>query len=247
MAGDLILYKNKPCICVCHQDNHYFRGMMIQDLGVIFDMDGVLLDTEPLWGESMMNIARSHNINVTYADLRFTTGLRIHEVTDFWAHKFPWSGPATAHQVAEDILEDIIANACRNAKVMPGITHHLSYLKARNIPIGVATSSTRRMMETLLKHFGIDHFFDHTVCGDEVALAKPHPEIYLKCAQKIGVQPYNCVAVEDSVNGMVSAKAARMKVIIVPEAAKINLPAFGLADKKVPSMEWMDTDAWHSL
>lgn len=211
---------------------------------VIFDMDGVLLDTEPLWGESMMAVAQSHGIKVGYNELRFTTGLRIHEVTRFWADKFPWEKSVSSDEVAEDILDHIIANAKVNGRVMPGIKEHLEYLKQNKFPIGVATSSPRRMLQALLEHYDLLSFFDVAVCGDEVSLAKPHPEIYLKCAALLGIPGYDCTAVEDSVNGMVAAKAARMRVIAVPEQAKLKLPAFGLADKVVPSMEALPPQFW---
>lgn len=221
--------------------------MRLTTQGVIFDMDGVLLDTEPLWGDSMMAVASAHGIEVSYAQLRFTTGLRIHEVTAFWADKFPWKKAISAHEVAEDILDHIIANAVKNSRVMPGIAAHLEFLRSHNIPVGVATSSPRRMMSALLGHFGIDHYFLQSVCGDEVTLAKPHPEIYLRCAEALGIKAYDAVAIEDSVNGMVSAKAARMRVVAVPEAAKLELPAFGLADWVVASMEDLKPDFWASF
>lgn len=221
--------------------------MKLTTQGVIFDMDGVLLDTEPLWAESMMAVGQAHGIEVSYAQLRHTTGLRIHEVTAFWADKFPWKKNISAHEVAEDILDHIIANAIENSRIMPGIIEHLEYLRQHEFPIGVATSSPRRMMSTLLKHFGIAPYFHQAVCGDEVALAKPHPEIYLRCAEALGIAPYDAVAIEDSVNGMISAKAARMRVVAIPEAAKQALPAFGLADIVVTSMHDLKPDIWASF
>lgn len=217
------------------------------DFGVIFDMDGVLLDTEPLWGASMMEVAVNHGVQLSYEDLRFTTGLRIHEVTAYWADRFPWSGTASADEIAEDILDHIIGSAQKNARVMPGIVAHLEYLKSQQIPIGLATSSPFRMADALIRHFGIADYFDNVSTGDQCTLGKPHPEVYLKCAAALGQDGYNCIAIEDSVNGMVSAKAARMKVIAIPEMDKLAHPAFGLADVLIASMEDFALEDWRKL
>lgn len=214
---------------------------------IIFDMDGVLLDTEPLWGESMMRVAKSYHIKVSMAELRFTTGLRIHEVTAFWKEKFPWGTSASSNEVAEAILDDIIDNSIKNATVMPGIIDNLQQLKSNQIHIGVATSSPRRMADQLLKHFGIFDFFGNISTGDQCRLGKPHPEVYEVCANALNVPSFNCIAVEDSVNGMVAAKAIRMKVLAVPEAAKLSHPAFGLADKVIPSMKHWSFEKWWDL
>jgi mannitol-1-/sugar-/sorbitol-6-/2-deoxyglucose-6-phosphatase len=82
-------------------------------MAAIFDMDGLLLDTEPLWGESMLQVATHYQVPIGPEFFKHTTGLRIYEVTEFWKEKFPWPGNATAQQLAEDVLEDIIARSER--------------------------------------------------------------------------------------------------------------------------------------
>ena len=87
---------------------------------VLFDMDGLLLDTEPLWGEVMLNVARRHNIPISGDRFKETTGLRIYEVTEYWAVKYPWHG-SSAKEVADEILEEIIEASKQRATVMPGV------------------------------------------------------------------------------------------------------------------------------
>lgn len=218
--------------------------MQKKEKAVIFDMDGLLLDTEPLWGESMMRVAQNNKIELSYPELRFTTGMRIYEVTAYWAAHFPWGGTADSNQVAEEILDDIIANAKANAKVMKGVLMHLDFLKSQHYKLAAATSSPTRMAHELLSYFELDSYFQSIACGDEVSHAKPHPEVYLLAAERLRVASYNCIALEDSINGMIAAKAARMQVVAIPEAAKLKDPAFGLATAIFPSMQEMPLSFW---
>ncbi len=213
----------------------------------IFDMDGLLLDTESLWGESMMRVALHHHIEVTMPQLRFTTGLRIYEVTDYWKKKFPWGTTASSEKVADDILDDIIASAKINGRVMPGVHQCLDWMQKNGLKIGLATSSPMRMLQDLVSHFGLISYFDATLSADTAKYGKPHPEVYLQCAETLQIPSFDCIALEDSVNGMVAAKAARMKVIVVPEIEKINLPQFGLADLILPSLEQLTEKKWNKL
>lgn len=216
-------------------------------MAAIFDMDGLLLDTEPLWGVSMLKIATQYQVPIGPHFFKHTTGLRIYEVTEFWKEKFGWPGTATAQQLAEDILDDIIALAKAEGSIMPGAADCLQWLRSNGIKTGLATSSPTRMMQVLIDHFGLTEQFDVLTSADTALFGKPHPEVYLQCAHALNVAPWNCVALEDSVNGMVSAKAARMKVIVVPEEAHFNDPRFGLADVKLHSLEECTAATWHSL
>lgn len=206
---------------------------------VLFDMDGLLLDTEPLWGESMLRVAQKHGIPVTYERFKETTGLRIHEVTDYWSVRYAWQG-STAHVVAEEILDDIISSAIQYGRIMPGIPEALALLRAQGYKTGLASSSPMRMIAALLDHFGLYDFFDEVTSADAVALGKPHPAVFLHCAAALGVTPLQCVVLEDSLNGIIAGKAARMKVIAVPDGHHIHNPKFAVADAIIPSMKQFD-------
>src|SRR5690554_8125974 len=101
----------------------------------IFDMDGLLLDTEPLWGISMQKIAAHHQIPIKKEYFRYTTGLRIYEVTAFWKAQFPWPKNLDSRQVADDILDDIIHLSKQKAKVMDGVLETLEFLKTNKVPL----------------------------------------------------------------------------------------------------------------
>ena len=194
-------------------------------------MDGLLLDTETLWGLSMWAVADRHGIAIAPNRFAETTGLRIHEVCEHWSRHYPWEG-ASAHEVAEEILDDIIERAKTHGRVMPGVEKVLIQLEDANFRIGLASSSPMRMIEALVKHYGLwDRFRAVTSC-DGLLYAKPHPEIFLKCAEALGAKPYECLVLEDSVNGCIAGKAALMKVVAVVEERNWEDPRFAIADRR---------------
>ncbi len=208
---------------------------------VIFDMDGLLLDTEPLWGKSMLQVAEKHNMPITAQRFKETTGLRIYEGSDHWAIHYPWEG-RSSKEVAEEILDEIIASSKSHATVMRGVEQTLQLLKKHKFKIGLASSSPARMIHELVDHFGITHYFDVITSADVVDLGKPHPAVFLHCAAELGSRPNQCVVLEDSVNGMIAGKAARMKVIAIPEEIHFDDPRFSIADARLRSMEDFDLD-----
>lgn len=216
-------------------------------MAIIFDMDGLLLDTEPLWGESMLAIASQHGVNIKSDFFKYTTGLRINEVTAFWKVKFGWTSAISSDEMANEIVTDIIQRSLEKGSIMPGVMALLNQCKDAGIAMGVATSSPSKMMNALLSNFGIMSFFAACVSADTCEYGKPHPGVYLQCAQALGTDAWQCVAMEDSINGMVAAKAARMKVVAIPENALIQHPAFGLANLTIPSMEQFSLQNYQEL
>ncbi len=213
---------------------------------VLFDMDGLLLDTEPLWGESMMRIVGKHGIPLTREQFRETTGLRIYEVTDYWAIKYPWEG-SNAAEVADEILDDIIELSKERGRIMPGVLQLLDLLTENSYKIGLASSSPARMIHALVAHFGIADRFHCITSADAVAWGKPHPAVFLHCAESLGASPLDCLVLEDSLNGIIAGKAARMKVVAVPDAIHFDDPRFALADLKLSSLEDLDLETLKGL
>lgn len=203
---------------------------------VLFDMDGLLLDTEPLWGESMLRVAKKHKIPISRERFKETTGLRIYEVTDHWAIHYPWEGKSSK-EVAEEILDDIIAASKQKGTVMNGVEDALRLFKRNEFKIGLASSSPKHMIDALVDHFRLSEYFDCITSADAVDMGKPHPAVFLHCAESLGAKHNECVVLEDSVNGMVAGKAARMKVIVVPDELHYDDPRFALADLKLKSLE----------
>ena len=208
---------------------------------VLYDMDGLLLDTEPLWGESMLRIAQKHNIEITRERFKETRGLRIYEVTEYWSRKYPWQGKDYLG-VADEILDDIIALSKLRGSVLTGVENSLKMFKENGFKIGLASSSPSRMINALVEHFSIHHYFDCITSADAVELGKPNPAVFLHCAESLNSSPRECVVLEDSINGMIAGLAARMKVIVVPEALHFNDPGFSLANAKLKNLNDLDID-----
>ncbi len=203
---------------------------------VLFDMDGLLLDTERLWGVSMWAVAGKHGIRIPPERFAETTGLRIHQVTEHWARHYPWAG-ADADAVAEEVLDDIIDRAKTHGGVMPGAEALLSDLEKAGFRIGLASSSPVRMIEALLRHFGLRDCFRAVTSAEGLQWGKPHPAVFLACAESLGAKPHECLVLEDSVNGCIAGKAALMKVVAVVEERNWNDPRFAIADLKLRSLE----------
>lgn len=223
------------------------QRISITPKAAIFDMDGLLLDTEPLWAMSMQKIAQQYQIPIEPHQFKYTTGLRIYEVTEFWQNHFPWEGGYSPKMIAEAILDDIIASAKEYGSLMPGATSCIDFLKSKGLKIGLATSSPMRMVDALIPQFGLGDSFDILVSADNAQAGKPHPEVFLQAAEALSVPGWQCFVLEDSINGMIAAKAARMKVVMVPEPGNINHPSLGLADITLASLEEFDETVWRRL
>lgn len=202
---------------------------------VIFDMDGLLLDSEDFWQQAEFEMFSSLGVPLQPADTAQTLGWRCDYVVQHWYSKFAWHGPTPA-EVGDAIIDKVIQLIIQQGKLMPGALKALQLSQSLNLPTALATSSNHRMMLATLKHFDLLHYFQATCSAEFLPLAKPHPQVYLNAAAALGVEPQQCVALEDSMTGVIAAKAARMRCIAVPEHANFDDVRYGIADLKLPSL-----------
>ncbi|TLV00986.1 hexitol phosphatase HxpB [Dyadobacter luticola] len=202
----------------------------------IFDMDGLLIDSEPIWHEAAREVMQKVNFEITDALKLQTTGLSIKLFLDF-CHKIqPWNTPSFA-ELEKEILEIAHANILAHAVAMPGAIEIVKDLKARGLKLAVASASHMELIEGVLKRLDIIQYFDTWHSGELEKFTKPHPAVYLTTAQKLGVLPEECIAFEDSHAGLRSAHAAGMITISVPAMEVFNDPKFDLAHYKINSLE----------
>ena len=183
---------------------------------VLFDMDGVLFDTEIVMKEGWLKAARELNFTLTEEHLSQMRGSalpRSRKLFEEWFH-----GKVTYDEgraIRSAYLNDYIQR--NGVPEKPGLHEFLSWLKEHSIKIAVATSTTRRVAEDYWKQSGIDQYIDASVCGDEVINSKPDPEIFLKALGKTPFNKDEAVIFEDSENGIRAAHAAEIPVICIPD------------------------------
>ncbi|MBA7801703.1 hexitol phosphatase HxpB [Citrobacter freundii] len=207
-----------------------------QILAAIFDMDGLLVDSEPLWDQAELDVIASLGVDITRRhELPDTLGLRIDMVVDLWFAQQPWSGPSR-QEVTDRIITRAIALVEETKPLLPGVREAVALCKSQGLRVGLASASPLHMLEKVLTMFDLRDSFDALASAEKLPYSKPHPQVYLDCAAKLGVEPLSCVALEDSVNGMIASKAARMRAIVVPAHENQDDARFVLADVKLTSL-----------
>lgn len=202
---------------------------------VIFDMDGVLIDSEPLWKIAMEEVFHLVGCMITKKDFQKTVGLRIDEVISYWYDVVGWK-KYSCNDVEDMIIQRMVELIKENGEPLPGVLETIAFLKAEDYNIGLATSSYSVLIETVLEVLNLKEAFDYTRSAEHEEYGKPHPQVYLSVAKALEVLPTQCLVVEDSLNGIISAKAARMKVICIPEKTHTPEPKLMVADYMFDSM-----------
>jgi HAD superfamily hydrolase (TIGR01509 family) len=185
---------------------------------VLFDMDGLLIDSEPLWLEAETAIMARLGADWTEADQLELLGGSLERTVRHLLAKA--TRPAPAEVVGEWLMSDIAERVRRGVPVRPGARELLASVAEAGLPHALVTSSERGFMDAVLASTGMR--FDAQVCADDVTVTKPDPEPYLLAAKLVGVHPGDCFALEDSPNGVASAEAAGCRVIAVPSLVPIG-------------------------
>ncbi|MDA9275272.1 hexitol phosphatase HxpB [Crocinitomicaceae bacterium] len=189
----------------------------VQDFeAVIFDMDGVLIDSEPLWKIAMEEAFHSVGCMITKKDFQKTVGLRIDEVVEYW-HKHSGWKDLSVKEVEDLIIQKMVRLIKENGDPLVGVLDTISFLKSQGLKVGLATSSYNILIDTVLDALGIRDAFDVVNSAEDEEFGKPHPAVYLTVANKLKVDPIKCLVIEDSLNGVIAGMAAKMNVVCIPE------------------------------
>lgn len=201
----------------------------------IFDMDGLLIDSEPLWHRAEIEVFGSVGLLLTEEQCRETTGVRIDEVVRIRHRQQPWHN-RSLEQVEREIVAEVQRLAVTVGRAQPGVHEVLAGFAAAGLPMAVASASPRAMIAAVVEHLGIAPYFSALCSAADELHGKPHPAVYLNAARQLGVAPGRCVAFEDSVPGVQSAHAAGMTVVAVPDPFHFERPELGLATRKLRSL-----------
>jgi len=207
---------------------------MAKKKAIIFDMDGVLIDSEALWKQAENEVFTSLGVEVTEKYTEMTKSMTTSEATKFWFDKFPWKNfdlETVEQMVISKVIDLIKSENCE----IEGVKHFIEKLKDNNFKIGLVTNSPNRIIPTVLQKLAISHLFDSISSAEFEQKGKPHPAIYFTSSKKLNTEPANCLAIEDSHSGMLAAKNAGMKVIAFTNGNKEK--DFHLADYKIVSFK----------
>lgn len=201
---------------------------------IIFDMDGVIIDTEKIWKQAEKEVFSSFGVKVTDTHSKVTESMTTSQVTRFWYEKYPWKDTSlkeVEQMVVSRVTELIESEEC----LIDGVKEFIEKLRAENYKIGLATNSPYKVIPTVLGRLEITHLFDTISSAEFEEKGKPDPAIYYTTAKKLGVQPKDCLVIEDSYSGMLAAKRAGMTVAGFTNGnEKIE---FEIADYKIDSFE----------
>lgn len=198
-------------------------------------MDGVLIDSEPLWKIAEVEAFAKVGLDLTHTDCEETVGLRIDQVVEMWHQKVGWTNK-TVKEVETDIVDILIREVSQKGEALPGVMNTLEMASKLDVKVGLATSSYERIIDAVVARLGIADFFEVMHSAEHEVHGKPHPAVFLNCADKLGVDPTKCLVIEDSFNGIIAAKAARMKVVAVPEKSHTIDTRLSIADAVLDSL-----------
>lgn len=204
----------------------------MQHKAVIFDMDGLLIDSEPLWQEAGKETLSHFGVTLTDAQYHSSTGLRTEEWVDHWFRYFGISF-SQAPEAVELIIRKAIEKIGQHGQPLPGVNEILDLFKKRGFRIGLASSSPMALVDVVVKKLQLAGSFHTCTSAESLPYGKPHPQVFLDCAGTLQCLPADCIVFEDSFNGLIAAKAARMKCVVVPAAAHYDLAKWNAADMKL--------------
>jgi HAD superfamily hydrolase (TIGR01509 family) len=181
--------------------------------GVVFDLDGLLLDSEQVWDEARKEFVRTEGGHWNASATRDMMGMSSPEWSRYLHERL--GVPLTSAEISAAVVERVSDALTGNLPLFPGAKEAVLRMSER-WPLGLASSSNRVVIDRVLELAGLTRAFSTTVSSEEVAHGKPAPDVYLRATQRLRLDPRRCVAVEDSTNGVLSASAAGLRVVAIP-------------------------------
>jgi sugar-phosphatase len=222
---------------------------------VVLDMDGVLIDTEPVWRAAQSAVFAGFGVALSESDLLDSTGQPIEELIPIWRRQRSSAGEGMAEsadpgltdaEIAGLIVDRVIAHVTAEGQPMPGVTAAIALFERCGLRLAIASSSPLRLIDAVCDRLGLTRIEVRCSAMDE-ARGKPAPDVYLTAARRLGVAAANCLALEDSPAGVASARSAGMRCVAVPDPLLAADPRYREADLVLGSLTGLDEAALRRL
>jgi sugar-phosphatase len=201
---------------------------------IIFDLDGLLIDSEPVWGIAEDQVLQRYGKRWDAEIARRHIGLRVDEATGIMIREYGLK--TDAHHLATEIYDTMMELLAEATVIMPGADKTIQLMHQRGYTLGIASSSAQSYIESVVDRLGWGGYLAVLASGDSVPRGKPAPDVYLLAAERLGVYPQHCLALEDSLNGAKAAQSAGMRTVVIP-GHEFTPPQFqGVADVIYPSL-----------
>lgn len=213
---------------------------------VIFDMDGLLINSAPFWKQAQQKALLSIGIELTDSMFNDVFGMTTREVMlQYYSRGL--RKDKTVDELESIVNSEVEALIRKKGEAMQGVNYILNFFGSRNIRVGLASSSSSRVINAVMEKLDIADRFHEIHSAENEEFGKPHPAVYLSAAKKLGVNPLHCLVFEDSFPGLIAALAARMKTVAVPECSQIENQQFHTADLIIASLEDFTRKNWQEL
>jgi mannitol-1-/sugar-/sorbitol-6-/2-deoxyglucose-6-phosphatase len=202
---------------------------------VIFDMDGLLIDSEPFWQDAEIEIFGTLGIKLERNDCKQFQGVKVEEVIKHWFEKYNWKNKSVddvINAIINRVKELVIEKGCP----MDGVEYIIDFCRKKNLKIALASSSDLDLIQLVIKKLNLDNQFEVVHSAQFEKAGKPAPDVFLTTAEKLNILPENCMVFEDSYFGIMAAKSAGMKSVAIPEHAFFHLEKFDIADLKLRNL-----------
>jgi sugar-phosphatase len=212
----------------------------------IFDMDGLLIDSEPLWYEAAQECLSKFGMNIGEEQYVETTGLRTKEFLQHWfgVYNIDHAHIPTAEKEITDL---VIAKVMDSGTMMEGVGETMELVKQSALKVGLASSSPLALIKAVLNKTKMEQYFSAICSAEFLPYGKPNPQVFINCAIELGSPPPACICFEDSFNGMIAAKAARMKCIVVPHPDQYYQERWKIADLRLNSLRSLTAKDFNAL
>ncbi|MGH3271864.1 MAG: HAD-IA family hydrolase [Trebonia sp.] len=217
---------------------------------VVLDMDGLLIDTEPVWRAAQAAVFAGIGITLRESDLLDSTGQPVEELIPVWRQRSPGPDLASTElsddEIADRIIDQVIGYVKARGQPMPGVTAAIALFERHGLRLAIASSSPLRLIDAVCDRLGLARIAVRCSAREEVR-GKPAPDVYLTAARRLGVAAGSCLALEDSPNGIASARSAGMRCVAVPDPLLASDPRYREADLILPSLAGLDEAALRRL